>query len=126
MDSDEPPISAGVKRPRSPSPSPSSFPSVPPSSTLPSSKDEYEISTPPSKRVRHSQIISASVNEAAGLSSHNPLNRRALKRDAKKARKAARRAGRAKGREGGMEVDDEGEREGLAFTFLAGPDGVVV
>ena len=56
----------------------------------------------------------------------NPLNRRVLKKEGKKARKAARRAHRMGGAgagagAGGMDVDDE---SGLAFTFMAGAEGV--
>ena len=54
----------------------------------------------------------------------NPLNRRVLKKEGKKARKAARRAHRIGGvgaGAGGMDVDDE---SGLAFTFMAGAEGV--
>ena len=112
METDEPISSASRKRPRSPSP--------PPPSILPAVS---QIETPPSKRLRHSQVAAApSIDETANLASHNPLNRRSLKKDAKRARKAARRAGMKAG--GGMEIDEE--TSSLAFTFMASPEGVVV
>lgn len=74
------------------------------------------------KRQRKSKDIPAydaqpDKNVLQQMERSNPLNRKALKRDAKKARKAHRlRADPAGGGGGGgMEIDDEG----LSFTFMA-------
>lgn len=125
MESDDLTPSVPRKRSRSPSPvqSVSSGP-LPPQSTAFSASSASVAEGPPSKRARKevpSYDTSAHVRKTAGLAGNNPLSRRALKQDAKRSRKAARKAARAK--TGGMEVDDEAG--GLAFTFMAGTDGVV-
>lgn len=123
MESDDLTPSVPRKRSRSPSPVPSAASGpLPPQSSAFSSASVAE--GPPSKRARKevpSYDTSAHVRKTAGLAGHNPLSRHALKQDAKRSRKAARKAARAKA--GGMEVDDE--TGGLAFTFMAGTDGVV-
>lgn len=120
MDSDEPGISVGHKRPRSTTPSP-------PDSSFISTSVPTDAETPPSKRLRRSLIEPSTIDETAhpALASKNPLNRRTLKKDAKRAKKAARKAhaGARRNGEGGMEVDEEASS--LAFTFLASPEGVV-
>lgn len=122
MESDDLTPSIPRKRSRSPSPVPSAS-----SGPLPPQSDAFSAAVPegpPSKRARKevpTYDTSAHVRKTAGIAGHNPLSRRALKQDAKRSRKAARKAARAKA--GGMEVDDE--EGGLAFTFMAGIDGVV-
>lgn len=53
----------------------------------------------------------------------NPLSRKVLKREAKKARKAGMQRMKgdtsACGKATGMDVDDQGQFQGLQFTFMA-------
>ena len=101
-----------LKRSRSwsPSPSPSRLTAPRKSSRRKSANDD---SPRLAKRLRRSKEVS-STHEHMAL--QNPINRRALKKEAKKARRANRL--RVSGGEGGvgvgMDIDD-----GLEFTFMA-------
>ncbi|THH09505.1 hypothetical protein EW145_g1975 [Phellinidium pouzarii] len=125
MESDDLTPSVPRKRSRSPSPEPTI---ITPLST------NADAGTPPSKRQKRmreapSYDTAAHVRAVKNIAVQNPHGRQALKRDAKRARKAERKAARAAAGGdggGGMEVDDEGGSVGLAFTFMAGLDGVTL
>ncbi|KAI5123026.1 hypothetical protein M0805_007647 [Coniferiporia weirii] len=127
MESDDLTPSVPRKRSRSPSPAPTTTTTtvVPDTFTRPSDTAP----TPPSKRqkcMREAPSYDTAAHERGvkNLAAHNSLGRQSLRRDAKRARKAERRAARvAGGGSGVMEVDDD---SGLAFTFMAGVDGVAV
>lgn len=119
MESDDPIPSVPRKRSRSQSVDPAVASPVPiidgASSAAPPSKRQKKV--PPTYDTADHERLTV------GLAGHNPLNRKALKKDAKRARKAERKASRGRAPNGGgMEVDDEGC--GLAFTFMASVDGI--
>ncbi|TDL23440.1 hypothetical protein BD410DRAFT_787277 [Rickenella mellea] len=128
MESDDLTPSIPRKRSRSLSPAPSSLAlAIPPSSTSAISQSDraQPAEQRASKRIKKdppSYDVAGHVRATVGMANQNPLNRRALKKNAKRSRKAERKAGRTAG--GGMDIDDEAG--GLAFTFMAGSDGVIV
>ncbi|KAH8113135.1 P-loop containing nucleoside triphosphate hydrolase protein [Phellopilus nigrolimitatus] len=125
MESDDLTPSVPRKRSRSPSAVADSNYGFDPSAGAASPADD---SPPPKRQKKDAPTYDTIAHEraTAGLAGHNPLGRKALKRDAKRARKVERKAGRGpRGAGGGMEVDDESAVGGLAFTFMANVDGVI-
>lgn len=113
-----------LKRARSQTPTPSIQGGLPASHRAPSPQP-----TRPPKRMRRMHAADPIAPTAlAGMGRANPLNRRALKREAKRARKVGR-VSHAHPATAGMEVDDDERRSGgfsfgLGGTFFADLGGL--